>query len=123
MTRQALVIDDDVEMRELIAAVLETAGFESDLLADGITALEVSKEYDVILVDLNMPVLDGERLLEYWSMTRSDLLKRVIVLTGYSHYARGRELPQVFATIAKPFEYRDLTQLVARCADQRELIP
>ena len=121
MKRRALVIDDDVEMRELIAALLDAVDFETDLLADGIAALEVAKDYDVILVDLNMPVFDGERLLEYWSLTRSDLLRRVIVLTGYSRYTRGRQLPEVFGKIAKPFEYRELTELVERCADQREV--
>ena len=123
MKRRALIIDDDPDMRELIAALLRPIGFETDLAADGIAALELSKEYDVILVDLNMPVFDGERLLEYWSLTRSDLLRRVIVLTGYSRYMRGRKLPETFATIAKPFQYRDLTHLVERCAEQKEVTP
>jgi len=121
MRRTALVIDDDADTRELITALLDPAGFDVDILTDGIAALELSKEYDVIIVDLNMPVFDGERLLEYWSFTRSDLLRRVIVLTGYSRFTRGRKLPQIFATIAKPFEYRDLVQLVERCANQREV--
>ena len=121
MKRLALVIDDDPDIRELIAALLESIDYDTDLLADGIAALEVAKPYDVILVDLNMPVFDGERLLEYWSITQRDLLARVIVLTGYSHFMRGRELPRVFATIAKPFEHRDLIRLVERCSSDSEV--
>jgi DNA-binding NtrC family response regulator len=117
MTRGlALVIDDDEDMRDLIAALLESIEFESDLIGDGIDALEVSKEYDVIIVDLNMPVFDGERLLDYWSLTRDDILGRVIVMTGYSHYMHGRHLPPTFATISKPFEQRRLLELVEQCA-------
>ena len=115
----ALVIDDDAAMRALLAAVLEMIDFESDLIADGIEALELKKDYDVILVDLNMPVFDGERLLAYWSLTRDDVLERVIVLTGYSRYAHDRHLPPTFAMITKPFEQRRLLELVEQCAAKR----
>lgn len=117
MTRgRALVIDDDEHIRDLIAALLESIEFESDLIGDGIHALELHKEYDVIIVDLKMPVFDGERLLDYWSLTRGDILGRVIVMTGYSNYTRGLNLPPTFATISKPFEYRRLLDLVEQCA-------
>jgi CheY-like chemotaxis protein len=117
--RRALVVDDDEDIRQLIAALLDSAGFDADLIADGIEALEVTRDYDVILVDLNMPVFDGERLLEYWSLTQKHLLRRVIVLTGFLHYTGGRRLPPTFASIAKPFAYDTLTSTVQRCAAQQ----
>lgn len=116
--RVALVIDDDADMRELIAALLESIAFDVDVVPDGIGALDLDREYDVILVDLNMPVFDGQRLLEYWSLTQSNILRRVIVMTGYARFTRGRELPQTFGTIAKPFEYGPFLRLVKRCAEQ-----
>src|SRR5947207_12309807 len=116
--RIALVIDDDRDMRELIAALLESIAFDVDVIPDGIGALDLDREYDAILVDLNMPVFDGERLLEYWALTRGDILRRVIVMTGYSRFTRGRKLPQTFGTIAKPFEYEPFLCLVKRCAEQ-----
>ena len=122
MRRRALVIDDDREMRELIATILDTIGFDSDLLSDGIAALEPKHPYDAIIVDLNMPVFDGERLLEYWSITQRHLLERVIVLTGYSRYTRGRKLPQTFATLAKPFDYQELMELVDQCSQQQGVL-
>lgn len=114
--RTALVIDDDSDMRELIAALLESIDIDADLIDDGIDALELTKDYDVVLVDLNMPVFDGERLLDYWSLTRGDILGRVIVLTGYSRSARTRHLPPVYAMIPKPFEHHRFLQLVSQCA-------
>jgi len=116
MRRRVLIIDDDREMRALLAAILETIGFDADLLSDGIAALELKQEYDAIIVDLNMPVFDGEQLLEYWSITQRDLLDRVIVLTGYSSYTRGRKLPRIFATLSKPFDYQKLMELVEQCS-------
>jgi len=118
VTRRALVIDDDADMRDLIAALLESIDFEIDLIADGIDALDLTKEYDVVLVDLNMPVFDGEHLLDYWSLTRREILGRVIVLTSYSRFMHGRELPPFFAMLSKPFEHAVLLQLVEQCATQ-----
>ena len=118
MRRRALVVDDDADMRELIAALLDSIDFDVDLIADGIEAIEIGNHYDAILLDLNMPVFDGERLLEYWSLTRGDILPRVIVLTGFSLYTRGRELPRTFGQLAKPFEYAQLLGMVERCAAQ-----
>ena len=116
--RRALVIDDDADMRDIIAVLLESLDFEIDLIADGIHALDLTKEYDVVLVDLNMPVFDGERLLDYWSLTRREILGRVIVLTGYSRFTHGRELPPIFAMLSKPFEHARFLQLVEQCATQ-----
>lgn len=116
--RTALVIDDDPFMSELLRVILEVNEFEVDIATDGIHAVELSRPYDVILLDLNMPVFDGERLAEYWGLTQPEILKRVIILSGYSHFTGDRRLPATFATIGKPFEHRELIQLVKRCAGQ-----
>jgi CheY-like chemotaxis protein len=116
--RTALVVDDDPFISELLRAILEDNEFDVDVASDGIHAVELTRSYDVILLDLNMPVFDGERLAEYWGLTQPDILKRVIILSGYSHFTGDRNLPQTFATIGKPFEHRALIQLVERCAGQ-----
>lgn len=87
------------------------------MLPDGIDALELRQHYDVILLDLNMPVFDGERLTDYWSLTDPAALERLIVMTGYSHLTHHRHLP-VFATISKPFEVPCLIHAVDDCVRQ-----
>lgn len=94
--------------------VFSDRGFAVDVLPDGIEALDLRQYYDVILLDLNMPVFDGERLTDYWSLTNPGALERLIVMTGYSHFTQHRHLP-VFATIAKPFEIARLTDAVDEC--------
>lgn len=118
MSSKALVIDDDADIRELLQYMLELSGFEVETLRDGIDALRLEAWYDVILVDLKMPVFDGERLIDYWLMTRPELLRRVIVLSGYSRYTQGRPLPKTFGTIEKPFDHERLMRLVEACAAQ-----
>ncbi|HEY0143422.1 MAG TPA: response regulator [Thermoanaerobaculia bacterium] len=118
MSRKALVIDDDAHLRELLRLLLELDGFEVETRRDGIDAIELEGWYDVILVDLKMPVFDGERLVDYWMMTRPQLLSRVIILSGFSRFTQGRELTGTFATVQKPFDNHELMRIVQLCAAQ-----
>jgi len=116
--RTALVIDDDPFVGEVLQVLLGTQGYEVEIITDGINAIELQRDYDVILLDLKMPIFDGERLTAYWMLTKPDLLKRVIVLSGYSRFTQGRKLP-AFAVLEKPFEYAALLRAVEACAAQR----
>jgi DNA-binding response OmpR family regulator len=109
-----LVIDDDSDIRDLVSVVFTDLGYHVDALTDGIDAVDLADAYDVILLDLNMPVFDGERLTDYWQLTAPEKLERLIVLTGYSHFTGGRTLP-VFATVVKPFELETLVGEVDAC--------
>lgn len=114
--RTALVIDDDEAMRELIQVLLESRQFEVDSVADGIHATELKKRYDVIVLDMNMPVFDGGRLADYWMLTVPDVLRRVIVLSGYSRVRAPH--PAAFAVMSKPFNHQEFIQTVEECANQ-----
>jgi len=109
-----LVIDDDSDIRDLVSFVFTDLGYDVVALPDGIDAVDLADAYDVILLDLNMPVFDGERLTDYWQLTAPEKLERLIVLTGYSHFTGGRSLP-VFATMRKPFEIEALVSAVDAC--------
>jgi DNA-binding NtrC family response regulator len=116
--KSVLVIDDDPDIRDLLRVLLENAGFTVDTLGDGIAALKLEKRYEAILLDLNMPVFDGEQLTSYWVMSDPDLLRRVVVLSGYSTYTRGRALPSIFGFVKKPIHHNELLRLVEECANQ-----
>jgi len=115
--KQALVIDDDPDIRELLQALLESAGFAVDLLADGIHAITLTKFYDVILLDMKMPVFDGGRLTDYWRLTDPAILDRVILLSGYSRFTRAQQ-PSVFASVPKPIDLNGLLRTIHRCVEQ-----
>ena len=115
--KTVLIIDDSGDIREVLQTLLEASGFQVDTLSDGIQALELEKRYDVILLDLKMPVFDGERLTDYWQLTDPTVLNRVIVLSGYSGFTSGRKLP-TFATIQKPFDHQELLRIVTACANR-----
>src|SRR5687768_9924332 len=112
--KTALVIDDDQDIRQVLRAMLESGGFQVDVLSDGIDAVDLKKWYDVILLDLKMPVFDGHRLTAYWQLTEPDILRRVIVLSGYSRLTVDQE-PPTFARLAKPFDFPTLMKVVHEC--------
>jgi DNA-binding response OmpR family regulator len=116
--KRALVIDDDDHIRELLRALLETAGYHVDLMRDGIDAVDMKEhDYAVILLDMKMPIFDGARLTDYWKLTNPSVLRRVILLSGYSRLSSDRDFG-TFAVIAKPFDYRQLLNAVDACFRQ-----
>ena len=118
----ALVIDDDSDIREVLCAILEPAGFHVDVLTDGIDALDLKKWYDVILLDWKMPVFGGQHLTDYWQLTNPRILERVIVLTGFSRLtADGR--PATFGVLPKPFDFQLLLDMVEQCVTSSRRVP
>jgi CheY-like chemotaxis protein len=61
--RTILVVDDDADLRDAIAGVLEEADYRVVQAADGLEALAIlaKEKADLILLDLMMPVMDGFR--------------------------------------------------------------
>ena len=61
-----MVVDDEVAIRDLIKEVLQLAGFEVTTCEDGLTALnQIRREkFDLIILDVNLPKLDGFALLQ-----------------------------------------------------------
>ena len=111
---RVLVVDDDKGIREVICATLEAEGYEVHAIADGIEALEPKEQFDAVLLDLQMPVFDGEKLFDYWHMTQPHLARRVVIMTAYAHRP-WRGVRQPFALLHKPFEHRDIVRVVADC--------
>ena len=61
MGKKVLIVDDSLTVRMYHKQILENAGFECDEAENGMEALEKSHftHYDLYIVDINMPVLDG----------------------------------------------------------------
>lgn len=59
--RKVLIVDDDPKLRSFVSRQLQTAGYATEVAADGQEGLDKasSKPPDLILLDLSMPVMDG----------------------------------------------------------------
>lgn len=109
-------IDDSKATQRIVKMTLEASGFEVISVTDPAQALStfVRKRPEVILMDINMPEIDGYELCRMFS--QSNLLKQipVIMLTGRDGLLDRIRARMVGASdyIAKPFNPQDLIQLV-----------
>lgn len=104
MAINLLVVDDETVMRELVATHLRGRGFEVATAPDGRAALEILavRRTDIVVLDLEMPLLDGNEVLEV--LRRQYPLVRTVVLTGKTSidHALGCLHAGAFAFVAKP---------------------
>ncbi|MGH7288022.1 MAG: response regulator, partial [Myxococcota bacterium] len=109
-----LVIDDDEPMLRLAQLFLEDAGFEVTAACGGHAALAAfqgaSQRFDGVVLDLSMPDVGGERVLEEIRRQRPEL--PVIVMSGYAEdKARDRLGAGPHTSfLHKPFEPEELIE-------------
>jgi len=79
-----LVVDDEPQIREVVARALEAAGYRIDSAPDGATGLSLalSGEYQLVILDVVMPAKDGRQVLRQLRRLRPD--QRVLVLSCLS---------------------------------------
>ncbi len=84
-TIRALIADDEPNIRLVVRTALESEGYEVFEAADGRAVLEqvIARRPDILLLDLNMPSLDGMAVLERLRAVPAADRPRVIVLTAY----------------------------------------
>lgn len=115
-----LVVDDDEMQRVLSSTILEDAGHELSFARDGAAALMFLRrnDVDVVVTDLDMPRIDGLRVIE--DMRELDDRVPIIVVSGTSpgNVERADELG-AFATLHKPITRQGLMDAVNGAVDQR----
>lgn len=117
--RKILVIDDDLAIRVLLQAVLKRMKFDVELAEDGADGLEKIQKnggYDLILLDLMMPRLNGYEFIERISEWHADHRPHIIVFTAAGK--RGVDkIPAnaVCNSILKPFDLDTFIGIIGEC--------
>jgi len=117
-----LVVEDDVSIRRLVKMVLEREGYHVELATDGAEAVGKlgATNYDVIILDLMMPNLDGFSFLSTLAQNDPERLQRVIVTSAASPgVIRDRLRGVPFAILPKPFDIQQLAERVRACLASR----
>jgi CheY-like chemotaxis protein len=116
--RSILVVDDSALIREATKIALGTIGGWCTVTAscgeEGIERAS-SERFDAILLDVEMPDMDGIAVAERLQRTPSTSALPIILLTAHEHIGdspRVRDV-SIAGTIAKPFDVRDLSRQVA----------
>ena len=108
-----LIVEDDEDLREMMAQLLTLEGFQTAAVANGREALEYlhqSARPDVILLDLMMPVMDGWEFRRHQKEDPAIAPVPVIVLSALDH-ARAGNLDAT-AFLKKPLDFDRLLTLV-----------
>ena len=105
-----LIVDDELNMRLVLKAMLKKEGYEVVTAADGLEALKILREEKIAVVatDLKMPRLDGMGLLD--RIMQDDPALPVIILTAYGTVANAVDALKkgAFDYLTKPFEQDEL---------------
>jgi len=117
---RVLAIDDQPEICELIREALAMEGFEVETSGDPIEALEWlrARDYDLIILDFNLPAMDGITLHQEISGISERLAERSIFISGL---IQSKENLDYFYThggayLSKPFRLQDLITAVRQVA-------
>jgi|GEM_PF-1973052 len=123
--RSVLIVDDDLAICHLLKAMVGAHGYDTEMCHDGAEGLQqiVKRHFDVILLDLRMPSVDGAAVINRLAESQPHTLSRVIVITGA---VADRKLmsqianQHIYALVAKPFDLERLFETVEHCAAQME---
>jgi CheY-like chemotaxis protein len=117
MNKCILVVDDDVHMRSILQAVLESEAYIVDTASDGLIALDKLMHQQempaVILLDLNLPRMNGLQLIEALRRQEAVCLDSIIALSGDMNALQEANRLGIQRCLAKPFDLEMLLILVS----------
>lgn len=102
----------------MVARMLQRESIDTTLARDGREAIEIlenSSAFDVVLLDLMMPRVDGFGVLQFVREHVPALLEKVVVMTAFTSAARERIEPNC-RLLPKPFDFQELVNVVRSCA-------
>jgi DNA-binding NtrC family response regulator len=119
-----LVVDDEKNLRLVVQKELTRQGHDVDVAMNGEEAWDMleSRDFDVMLTDINMPKLDGMALLRRMSENMPEP-PEVIMLTGQATVETAIEAMKLGAYdyLTKPYRINELTMLVTQAAEKHDL--
>lgn len=107
---RALIVEDDRELQRQLLGALNQAGYVVDVAGDGIDGchLGATENYDVVILDLGLPQLDGLSVLERWR--KSGVMTPVLILTARDSWTEKVKGLRTGADdyVTKPFQMEEV---------------
>ncbi len=121
---KVLVADDEQVIRNLFERYLGAQGYEVSTAQDGLEAITKirNNNYDILMLDLKMPRLQGMAVLKKLERLKKDLT--IIVVTGYATVDTAKEAIKLgcFDYVTKPFDIEDVGIIIKRAFQMRRLV-
>jgi len=113
-TARILVVDDDESVRKVLSLILEEEGYVVDTAENGKEAIEKSesKFYNLALIDIRLPDMEGTKLLTAMKETTPKMVK--VIITGYPTLKNAVEAVNkgADAYILKPFNMDNVLETI-----------
>ncbi|MGD0828192.1 MAG: response regulator, partial [Desulfobaccales bacterium] len=118
-----LVVDDEMSIRESLSGWLQQDGYEVESAADGPSALAKVQEthYDIMLLDVKMPRMDGITVLK--NLRESNADTAVVVMTAHGAIQDAVEAMKLGAYdyLLKPFDLEELSLIIEKLVQVQTL--
>jgi len=112
-----LIVDDEIELAQTLADLLEPEGLKVDIAINGAVALDKLRvrKVDAIISDLRMPVMDGPALYEALKRELPSYLNRIIYVTGdtLSSHVHDFLSANAVPVVEKPYRLKDIRRTLS----------
>lgn len=124
MTEKVLLVDDEVEFVETLAERMRNRGMDVATTNSGSEALDRvdDEDFDVVVLDLKMPGIDGLEALKRIKRRRPDI--QVVLLTGHATVEKGVEAIKEGAMelLEKPVDLASLTEAIHQAKAEKMVL-
>lgn len=117
MSRKVLIVDDDFDLRDTLAEVLQDEGFETATAANGVEALDYLRTHEppgVILLDWMMPRMNGADFRKHQLEDPALAQIPVVLLTANARIEQMKAQIGVADFLAKPVKLNHLLEVLER---------
>ena len=114
--KKVLIVDDESELRTLTKEVLELSNFSTIEAEDGMKAYRLLLEYhdviDLVLLDMRLPGMDGESLIQKINQLQNN--PKIIIISACKNYFSNNYLlnNNIYKYLIKPFGLKVLMDAV-----------
>ncbi|MCK4881662.1 MAG: response regulator, partial [Candidatus Omnitrophica bacterium] len=117
-----LIVDDEVEVRNVLTIFFDKKGYKTQEAENGEQAIEIvrSEDFPVVLLDIDMPVMDGLTTLEKLLEMKPEIC--VVMVTGRQDEDKVQKALELGAYnyVLKPFEFLYLELIIKSKLDSAE---
>lgn len=113
-----MIVDDELDLREMLVLIFQKEGFETETAEDGFDFLKKIDRFqpDIVTLDVMMPGLTTEEIIEKLKGKKSKPKILLLTVVRYSdkEIEKILKINNVVEYIKKPFEYNDIIKAVKK---------